>query len=104
MKNAMALVALAIAGTTLMSFGLESKSLQNDQWFEFTPGAATPNPLNPDQYTPIGNTPPSDCLSGATICAVRSDSEELTEEHLSELNSSGEMSGPSNNANVVFKQ
>jgi len=43
-KNAMALVALAIAGTTLMSFGLkDAASAQIIYWYEVTPHASDPN-------------------------------------------------------------
>lgn len=65
-KNAMALVALAIAGTTLMSFGLEySSDIQSLHWYE-------KDPLT-EEYSPSpGNQPPSECETSPDdpICAL----------------------------------
>ncbi|NGM65421.1 hypothetical protein [Sphingobacterium sp. SGR-19] len=65
-KNAMALVALAIAGTTLMSFGLEySSDTQSLHWYEKNEATG--------EYTPSpGNQPPSECEPNPSnpICAL----------------------------------
>ena len=75
-----------------------------DQWNEFTPGTATPDLLNPAQYTPIGTTPPSECENGPNVCAIKTpEGQSLTAEYLQNLNDQGHMSGPAANDNVRFK-
>ncbi|MGH2622263.1 MAG: hypothetical protein ACRDE7_01220 [Sphingobacterium sp.] len=101
----MTLVALAIAvgSFTIMSFNL-SEANYADSWHEFTPGTATPNPLNPAQYTSIGSTPPTDCEDGPSVCAIKTpEGQALDEDYLQDLQDNGQMSGPEANENVRFK-
>ncbi len=86
-KNAMALVALAIAtgSYTLMSFGLENNSLQNDQWFEFNSGS----PYESGAYDPNPVPEPDNCEEGENMCAIQTNLSEgqpnLTPELIAEI-------------------
>lgn len=104
LKNyAMALVALVIAISTLTLMSFKQLSA-NEEWHEFTPGTATPNPLDPSQYTSIGSTPPSECEDGTTVCAIKTpEGQPLNAQYLQDLENQGQMSGPSANENVRFK-
>ena len=74
-KNAMALVALAIAGTTLMSFGLSKNSATELYWFSVSPDGSTitsyidelPNDANPLDCAP----------NGSNFCAMGFDDSDL---------------------------
>lgn len=66
MKNAMALVALVIAGTTLMSFGLENSNVQQEEWFAVDQNGNI-------ESTPLTSPPSGECQIDlpTETCAVQ---------------------------------
>lgn len=72
LKNAMALVALAIAGTTLMSAGLvETESVQTSYWYEVTPHDSDPNQdLVTTTAASEANTPGCNEVNQGDRCSV----------------------------------
>lgn len=86
----MALVALAIAGTTLMSFGLENSNLQQDPWFAVDQNGNI-------ESTPLTNPPSGECQIDlpTETCAVQLPSDH-SYDNMDDVPSSARTAGKTN--------